>query len=91
MPKSSLFGMPARYLATPPTLSDGDAVPLLVDENGALVTTNSGGSITPSEESYTVSNYTPTRTLDASNYTEEELVYFLCTLVSDLKATGIVQ
>lgn len=43
MPKSSLFGMPARYLATPPTLSDGDAVPLLVDINGALIVTSGGG------------------------------------------------
>lgn len=43
MPKSQLYGMPARYLATPPTLSDGDFTPLLVNENGALITSGGGG------------------------------------------------
>lgn len=42
--RSSLYGLPARYLATPPTLNDGDAVPLLVNSQGALITEGGGGS-----------------------------------------------
>ncbi len=35
--RKQLYGNVARYLANPPTLVDGDYVPLLVDENGALI------------------------------------------------------
>lgn len=37
MPKSQLYGNVARYLATPPTLTDGDFSPLMVDQTGALI------------------------------------------------------
>lgn len=47
MPKSELYGMPARYLATPPILTNGAAVPLLVNINGALITSSSNGAFGP--------------------------------------------
>jgi len=87
MPKSSLYGMPARYLATPPTLTDGDAVPLLVNQSGALVVT--GGNV--SSQAYTVSNFTPTRTYNAGTASSADTNNTLATLISDLKAAGILQ
>lgn len=44
---NNLNGLPARYYVTPPTLSDGDATALRVDENAALVVTLDGSVAVP--------------------------------------------
>jgi len=38
--------------------------------------------------SYTVTNYTATRTLDAATATTTDIANVLCTLIADLKARG---
>lgn len=87
MVRSQLYGMPARYLATPPTLQDGAAVPLLVNVNGALITSSVGVSA----QVYTTQNVTPTRTIDASTAATADVAKVLGTLIDDLKAAGILQ
>lgn len=44
----------------------------------------------PQPGPYTVSNYTPSRTLDASTATLGEVADFLCTLIDDLKTLGVL-
>lgn len=73
MLKSNLYGMPARYLATPPVLSDGDAVPLLVDQAGALIT--SGGSSGSSTYDIIVPDDYPTLTAALGAATTNQSIF----------------
>lgn len=82
---NSVNGMPARYLASPPTLNDGDATALLVDENGALVIS---GTPVPVGQAYTTENVTPTRSLNVSTAVTADVANTLGTLINDLKAAG---
>lgn len=46
------------------------------------------GKLERAVSTYTVSNFTPTRTLDMGTATADDIGNFLCTLVQDLQKAG---
>lgn len=80
-------GLPARYFATLPTLVDGEASPIMVDNRGRVI-------ISPATiatgQAYTTSNVVTTRTLNASTATTGDVANVLGSLIADLKTIGIL-
>jgi hypothetical protein len=52
--------------------------------------TNPAASISPVDEEYTISNPTPTRSLDEATTTIDTLTKFVGTLATDLQTAGII-
>lgn len=49
------------------------------------------GFISPSSQVFTITNLTPSRTLDATSTVAADIAAVLATLITDLKATGIIK
>lgn len=80
-------GQPFRYFATPPTWNEGEGGAALVDNKGRLQL--AVGALATGQ-TYTVTNATPTRTLNAATATTGDVANVVAALITDLKSIGII-
>lgn len=79
-----------RYsVKAPPRNSDKETIERwLIGELRDIETSFRLGDVGPIADSYTVSNFTETRTLDASTATLSDILDVFCTFIDDLQQRG---
>jgi hypothetical protein len=81
----AINGQPARYFANPPTWSDGESGPILVDQFGRV---QFAVGALATGKTYTITGDTPTRTLTVATASATDVANVLATALRDLGLVG---